>query len=74
MLKQGVVEGANGKCSALTFTVELRPQGSDDDDDDARYTGFMVPTDQVHQYVTSFSRLSFYIYYVLSRVLRPIHV
>lgn len=30
-------------CSPLTFTVELRPQ----DTDDIGYTGFMVPTEQV---------------------------
>ena len=42
-----------GKCSALTFTVELRPQDSDDDDDG--YTGFMVPTDQVQYCLQSVS-------------------
>ena len=48
MLEHGV-RGAEPRCAPLPFTVELRPQTTDDDAD---YTGFMVPTEQVYTLAT----------------------
>ena len=45
MLEDSVVREESDHCSPLSFTVELRPQATDDD---TGYTGFMVPTEQVY--------------------------
>lgn len=46
MLEHSVDNGETDNCSPLAFTVELRPQATDD----TGYTGFMVPTEQVSNY------------------------
>ena len=39
------MDSVETKCTSLSITVELRPQG---DDDIEGYRGFMVPTEQVN--------------------------